>query len=285
MTKSCDRVAWPAIAIVLMLGASACGKAPSHSSDASRLQAQDAVRWNLPKRLDEISGLALSTDDRLFAHDDERGVIYEIDWHRGRIVKAFALGDPPVKDDFEGIAIAGTDFYLVTSGGVLYRAAEGNDGAHVPYERIDTGSGRRCEIEGLAYDTRRAVLLLGCKTPREAELKDRVTVFAWSPERRAIDEPASFSVPEQPFAAPLETPHFNPSSVEVSRDGSRLYLLAGRQHALAEVELNGNVVAVTRLSEKQHRQPEGLAIGPEGELIIADEAGGGRGTLAVYRRH
>jgi hypothetical protein len=97
-------------------------KAPSHRSMLRDCGA-GAVRWNLPKRLDEISGLALSTDDRLFAHDDGNAASStRIDWHRGRIVKGFALGDPPVKDDFEGIAIAGTDFYLVTSGGVLYRA-------------------------------------------------------------------------------------------------------------------------------------------------------------------
>ena len=29
---------------------------------------------------------------------------------------------------------------------------------------------------------------------------------------------------------------------------------------------------------------KGLAIGPAGELIIADEAGGGRATLAIYRQ-
>lgn len=270
--------------IVLALGASACGKSTTPPQRGSSFDAMDVVQWNLPKRLDEISGLALSDDERLFAHNDERAVIYEIDWHRGSVSKAFALGDPPLQDDFEGIAIAGHDFYLVTSDGVLYRAAEGGDGAHVAYERIDTGTGQRCEIEGLAYDVRRALLLLGCKAPREASLRGRVSVFAWAPERRAIDERASFSVPEKPFAAAIEATHFNPSSVEVSRDGSRLYLLGGRQRGLAEVDLNGGVVAVTRLPARQHRQPEGLAMGPDGEMIIADEGGGGRATLAIYRR-
>jgi uncharacterized protein YjiK len=284
MTRTCDRVALWAITIVLTCAVAACGKSPPHTRTASTFDGMDAVRWNLPKRLDEVSGLALSADERLFAHDDERAVIYEIDWHHGRISKAFALGDPPLKGDFEGIAIAGDDFYLVSSDGVLYRATEGDDGAQVAYERIDTGTGRRCEIEGLAYDVRRALLLLGCKAPREVSLHGRVSVFAWAPERRALDERASFSVPETPFATALEATHFNLSSVEVSRDGTHLYLLAGKQRALAEVDLNGGIVAVTPLPAKQHRQPEGLTIGPEGEMIIADEAGGGRATLAVYRR-
>ena len=180
MTRTSDRVALSAIAIVLTFVVAACGKSPPHARTASSFDAMDATRWNLPKRLDEISGLALSADERLFAHDDERAVIYEVDWHRGRVSKAFALGDPPLKGDFEGIAIAGDDFYLVNSDGVLYRAPEGDDGAHVGYERIDTGTSRRCEIEGLAYDVRRALLLLGCKAPREASLRGRVSVFAWA---------------------------------------------------------------------------------------------------------
>ncbi len=190
------------------------------------MQATDAVRWNLPKRLKEISGLALSADERLFAHDDEHAVIYEIDWHDGRIVKAFALGDPTVADDFEGIAIADRDFYLITSDGILYRATEGADGAHVPYQRIDTGSGRRCEIEGLAYDPPRNVLLLGCKTPRETELKDRVAVFAWSPERRAIDAKASFSVPALPFTDAAR--HAAVQSVEHRSFARRIALVSAR---------------------------------------------------------
>ncbi len=285
MTRICDRAAPRAIVIALALSGAACGKSQPNAQSGTGLDGMNAVRWNLPKRLNEISGLALTNDGRLFAHDDERGVIYQIDWRSGQLMKSFALGDPPLRADFEGIAIAGADFYLVTSDGILYRAAEGIDGAHVAYERIDTDTAARCEIEGLAYDTRRGLLLLGCKTPRAAALKGRISVFAWSPALRSIDEQASFSVPERAFTAPLDTPQFNPSSVELSRDGAHLFLLAGRQRALAEVELDGRVIAVTRLPAKHHRQPEGLAIGPEGELIIADEGGGGRATLAIYRRH
>ena len=68
MTRTCDRIVRSAMAIVLTLGASACGKSPS-SPERAGLQAMDAVRWNLPKRLNEISGLAFSADGRLFAHD------------------------------------------------------------------------------------------------------------------------------------------------------------------------------------------------------------------------
>ena len=65
------------------------------------LTGDGATRWRLHRRLREISGLASAPGDRIFAHDDERAVIYEID-REGRLVKAFAMGDKPVREDFAG---------------------------------------------------------------------------------------------------------------------------------------------------------------------------------------
>jgi uncharacterized protein YjiK len=283
MTKIFERLR--SAAAVLALGMlCACGESQSNVATAARLDATDVEQWKLPKKLAEISGLALDDQDRLFAHDDEQAVIHQIDWHRGGLVKSFALGDPPVRGDFEGIAVAGSRFYLMTSDGMLYGAAEGDDGAHVAYDRIDTGLGARCELEGLAYDAHRNVLLASCKEPRNDEPKGRVAVFGWSIEHRAVDAGSSMSIAEASLAGPIGERRFNPSSIEVSRDGAHVWLLAGRQHALAEVDRDGAVTAVTSLAAKRHRQPEGLAIGSSGELIIADEAAGDRATLAVYRK-
>ena len=287
MTKTCSRSNRGCVGATLigltLAGAVACEESQSTARAPITLDTDTVVQWKLPKRLAEISGLAFSDDERLFAHDDEHGVIYQLDWQAGRIVKAFVLGETPIREDFEGIAIDGADFYLLTSGGVLYRTHEGADGEHVAFARIDTGLGAQCEFEGLAYDAQRKVLLAACKTPRSAALKGRVAVFAWSPEHRAVDQAASFTVPAASLAELIGVQHFNPSSIEVSRDGKHLWLLAGKQQALAEVDLRGQVVAVTRLSATLHRQPEGLAIGAGGEMIIADEGSRGSAKLAIYR--
>ena len=60
---------------------------------AYSLDAETAARVKLPKRLAEISGLALTDDGRLLAHDDEMAVVYELDQKDGSIVKWFALSD------------------------------------------------------------------------------------------------------------------------------------------------------------------------------------------------
>ena len=53
----------------------------------------------LPGRLDEISGLAMSPDGRLFAHNDERATVHEIDPSAGEVGKRFSAGDEPLRGE------------------------------------------------------------------------------------------------------------------------------------------------------------------------------------------
>jgi uncharacterized protein YjiK len=230
------------------------------------------AEWQLPARLHEISGLALAADGRLFGHDDEHAVVYEIDAERGALVKAFALAGAdgtPVAGDFEGLAIVGADFYLVTSGGVLYRTQEGADGARVPFTTIDAGAGPLCEIEGLAADAGDARLLIACKSTHDPALAGRVVVLAFDLVAATLAA-ERFEFDEVVLAAAIDARAFNPSSVEVATDG-RLVLLSGRQRALALLDRSGTVVAVRRLDRERHAQPEGLALTASGRLIVADE--------------
>ena len=143
------------------------------------LKAETAAHWKLPGRLREISGLAMTRDGRLLAHNDERGIVYEIDYRDGSIAKAFQLADTatPVAGDFEGIAAAGEQIYLVTSSGRLYECTEGDDRESVLFNAYATGVGRDCEIEGLAYDGSRRALLLMCKGARSADLEGKVAIY------------------------------------------------------------------------------------------------------------
>lgn len=86
-----------------------------------QIQASDSgVRqWRLPDALREISGLALTPDGHLLAVADERAVIYELNYVDGKLVRAFAFGEPPLRGDFEGIAWLNERVYLVTSEGML----------------------------------------------------------------------------------------------------------------------------------------------------------------------
>jgi uncharacterized protein YjiK len=248
------------------------------------LEAPPGDRWELPRKLDEISGLAVDPRGRVFAHEDERAIIFQLEPSTHRIVRRFAFGSPAIPGDFEAIALVGDSVVLVTSDGVLYSGAQGRDGEAVRYVRRDTGVGRSCEVEGLAYEPGDRSLLIACKVPRDAFTRGHVTVFRWSLDRHGLVPRAALHVPLARLAQPAGTSDFHPSDLTRDPATGRYLLVAAREHAIVELTPAGELEQVVRLQRKRHPQAEGIAITPDGALLVSDEAGRGRATLSVYPR-
>jgi uncharacterized protein YjiK len=251
---------------------------------ASLFAAEPQSQWRLPKRLREISGLALTPDGRVMGHDDELAVIHQIDIDSGQVVKRFALGDPAVKGDFEGLAISGDgDFYLTTSTGRLYRFREGEDRAHVPFEAFDTGLRDIGEMEGLAFHPADQTVVFACKTNYTPALRGAVALYAWSPKAPQAPARPWLTLPVAMLADAVGARSFHPSSLEFDPRTGRLILLAGRENALVELDAHGILLAARGLGEA-HRQAEGATILPDGALVIADEGGDARALMTRYAR-
>ena len=237
-------------------------------------------RFDLPGRLDEISGLAFTPDGRLFGHDDERGRVHEIDPGTGEVGKRFDLGEEMARGDFEGIAIAGERFFLISSRGLLYEFREAGDRESAPYRRTDTGVGASCEVEGLDYDPTDDALLIACKVASP----DRGTIVVHrvplDPTRTRIP---SLMIPREQLSGLGLGEEFHASAIAVDPTGT-FVLIAARQESLIEVDRDGRVVSGLSLSNNRHPQAEGLAFGPDGTLYIADERNGGNARLTTYAR-
>ena len=260
--------------VLLILSVIACSREPA--ADAAGRFSQ----WALPDRLREISGLALSPDERLFAITDEVGVVYEIDYSDGKLVKAFALGDPVLTGDFEGIAIVDDVFWLMTSDGDLYAAAEGADGENVPYTHFNTKIHDECEFEGLAEFADGRSLALLCK---EAARKKDLRLFEWRLEEEEIRKSGGFDLPEKKIEDALDKKKFNPSAITIRPKTGNWLVLSARQNAVVELGPDGEFIDVIMILDKdRHYQAEGLAITRDGRLLIADEGGRGRARLAIY---
>ena len=248
------------------------------------LAAETATHWKLPRRLAEISGLAVTMDNRLLAHNDEKGIIYEIDYRDGTIVRAFQLADmaTPVADDFEGIATVDDQIYLVTSAGRLYECSEGADGESVLFNTYATGVGRDCEIEGLAYDESQRTLVLMCKNPRRADLAGQLAIYQWSIDEKQLIEDGYILIPVIEFSRHIGKKKFQPSGIERHPVSGNYFVVAARQGAIAELTPGGQVVAAKQFSAQWHRQAEGITFAADGALIVADEGAGGKARLTLY---
>ncbi|MBT8084506.1 MAG: hypothetical protein HKN35_14530 [Woeseia sp.] len=245
------------------------------------LDAEHMVQWRLPERLHEVSGLALTRDERLFSIADERALVFEMDVENRRLKKVFALGDPVVRGDFEGIAVFDDTFYLITSAGEIFAAQEGADGEKVDYTVTSTGLGELCEIEGLATDVVQRRLLIACKQIRNG--MQRLPIFAWSIDDKTLLESATIDIPVSDITQEIKERRFNPSGIAVDVKTGHLLLIASRQHSIVELASDGRLLRALKLPMKhRHRQPEGIELMSDGRLLIADEGGNHKARLAVY---
>ena len=254
------------------------------SLESYTLNQETATHLKLPTYLEEISGLAMTRDNRLLTHNDERGVIFEIDYQNESIAKSFQLSDMknPIASDFEGIATIEDQVYLVTSTGRLYECREGTAGESVLFNVYTTGVGRDCEIEGLAYDESKRALLLMCKDARSADLEGQLAVYHWSIDEKQIRKDAHTVIPVAEFSQHIKGKKFQPSGIERHPMSGNYFIVAARQGAIAEITPEGQVVAAREFPAQWHRQVEGITFAADGTLIVSDEGAGKRARLTLY---
>ncbi|MEZ5961375.1 MAG: SdiA-regulated domain-containing protein [Hyphomonadaceae bacterium] len=259
----------------------ACGSSTAGTANNSLFATELSITRFLPDRLREVSGLAVAPDGRLFAHDDEIGVIYEINAADGGIVKWFAIGDPIVTGDFEGLTITPSgEFWLTTSTGRLYRFREGEDRGNVSYDRANTGLEENCEVEGVAYRAANESLILACKRIYSRRMEDRAALRMW-PIGGGTAEPWGGSPDDYADAAGARS--FTPSDVTIDAASGRILVLSSRSAALVELSSEGEVLSARRLGDS-HRQAEGVAVMADGSLVVADEGGNDQPQLTRYAR-
>lgn len=252
-------------------------------------------RVMLPPELTEISGLAVASGGRLFAHGDEEGRVFEVDPGTGKVLKSFALKpdagqvdvgkkekDELVAGDFEDLAIVGGRFYMVTSNGVLVEFDEGQDGSQVPFTAHTTALKEVCEVEGLAHHAASESLLLLCKEMKQKAQRDRVEIHAWSLRDRQLEPKPRWVIPFSALAPVTGTKEFNGSALALLPGGTSLAMIAGPQQLFAEISAAGKPVSGGRLNRTALPQPEGMAFLPDGDLAISSEGGKGEGILAGY---
>ena len=237
----------------------------------------------LPSPLREISGLSVASEDSVFTHNDEHAIVYEIGIADGRIRRIFALGDPTIEGDFEGIAYAAGQVYLTTSDGMIYAAVPAAHGQRAAYRVYDTGLGPVCEVEGLSSAPTDGHLLLVCKKFHQADGQPRLEIYRWALGAQRAEPEPWLSVPLSALLEEDQIAAFRPSSIEWDEGRSRLIIVSGKSQAFLQIDLQGHLIDRQRLDAVRHRQTEGLAILPGCRLLLADEGTDTRAArITVY---
>lgn len=240
------------------------------------------ARWVLPSELKEISGLAVTANGSLLAHNDEQGRVFVIDPKRGLVTKQFQLGSGDMRGDFEGIAVNGADIFMVLSNGTIYRFREGADGESVRYTTVDTKLGRECEFEGIAVERGGDIVLLPCKNVGKKSLRDQLVIYRWDLRRGTSQQPSMLTVPLAVLIGPNGWKTLHPSDMAIDPATGNYVMIASLEKALIEITPAGVVVRSQPLPEASE-QAEGVAITKDGILIISDEGNRNAATITLYR--
>jgi hypothetical protein len=272
---------------VFVLGSSLCAVlSPAQQANPPHpvlarygLGASHPAAFRLPRELREASGLAATADGRLFCHNDERGVVFQVDPESGLVLKQFSAGGTQLRGDFEGIAVADSSICIVTSAGDIYIFSEPREGEQAPVQVHETGLGPSYDIEGLCYDPDTRALLLACKeNPSEKSLR---CVYSFSLRTFRLDRTPRFTIDRKKIEKEFGIRHFRPTSIERHPQSGTFLILSSSDPAVIELSRSGTLIAAVRLNESVHPQPEGLAVGPDLTLYICNE-GKDRGTLIRY---
>lgn len=287
------------LALLLAGSVAACnpgGDGPDSTQLASREQAvkeriaaaasdgestEPVAKWVLPDVLREVSGVALTRDGRILAHNDERSRVFVIDPLKGVIVKQFSVGEKTMTADFEAIAVSGDDFFLLTSNGDVYRFREGEDDSVVPFTKFSTDLGKECEFEGLEIEPGTGAFILPCKNIGKKSERNRIRIYRWLAQSGGAPQ---VSMTDVPFADAIGTndwKQLSPSDITIDPKTGNYILVAGPEKALLEITPAGAVIQSIPAPGKL-QQPEGVAITTGGLLIVGDEGVSGPASISIY---
>jgi uncharacterized protein YjiK len=288
-----------ALTLLLAGGLAACNRG-SDVADSERLASREqevkkriaaaasdtegetpVAMWVLPDVLREISGVALTRDGRILAHNDERSRVFVIDPLKGVIVKQFSVGKKGMLADFEAIAVSGDDFFLLTSNGDVYQFREGEDNAVVPFTKHATSLGKECEFESLEIEPGTGAFIMPCKVIDKKKERDRIRIYRWLAQSGGTPQVSVVDVPFQDVRGTNDWKDINPSDIAIDPKSGNYVIVAGPQKALLEITPAGQVVQSMQAPGKP-QQPEGVAITSDGLLIIGDEGVSRPASITIY---
>lgn len=250
--------------------------------DQYSLNKKSHIHFSLPKDLKEISGLAMSSDGRLFCHNDEKGIIYQLNYKTGTILNKFKLGWLTVQRDFEGIAIAENVFYLVTSSGVIYRFKEDGDKKTVAYDVYKTELSVKNNVEGVCYDPETNSLLLACKEDAGKGNKDFKAIYSFSLQDMKLLEKPRFLIEIKKIKKESKEDDFAPSGIARHPYNGNFFVIASSGNMVIEISKTGDLLNQKHLNRKWHEQPEGITFTNDFDLLICDEGRSGKAKLTIY---
>jgi len=245
----------------------------------------DAI-FELPRVLEEVSGITLINDSTLVAIQDELGSLYFLDTATGKLRNSLKWGKP---GDYEDVETVGDDVWVLRSDGTLFKLGGVASGQISSIDTFDTPLGSANDTEGLVYDENENKLLIACKeSPGRGYSGNMRAIYSFDLETSQLDSTASYvldlkEVDGVSSILGFKIQHFKPSAINIHPQTGELYIVSSAKKGIVTLK-DGEVQEVINLPTAFFEQPEGLEFAENGDVFIANEGGGGSAVLLRFNR-
>jgi len=259
--------------------------------------------WELPKKLEEISGLGYIDKHRLVCVQDEKGNIYIFNLKSGEVERKVEFGDD---GDFEGIEIVNKNAWVLKSNGTLYEVKDFLKDKEPQVKKYKTALSAKNDTEGLCYDPISNNLLIACKGNPFVDKKsgkEFKAIYTFDLKTKLLKSKPIFLIEMDTIKfyknyntmsemgievlAYLDDSKgdlsFQPSGIAIHPITGNFYVLGSVGKLLLVFSREGEMLAIIDLKSKVHPQPEGICFSPDGTMYISNEGDGGDGTILKFK--
>lgn len=233
----------------------------------------------LPKKVDEISGLAYN-NNFVYAIDDDHGDLFKISLDEDPEIQSWHFG----KDkDYEDVVLANGIIYVLNSHGAVLLFPEKFPVRKVTEAKLDK-KGKK-ELESLYFDPSINKIVMLCKRcgfdhKKENSawvLNNAATGFNKTPlytlHKKDIEEVRGKKIGK-----------FKPSAATINPVTGELYIISSINKLV--VMKKEKIVAAIPFKRKLFEQPEGICFTPSGTMLVSNEAGHkDNATILIFERH
>lgn len=257
--------------------------------------------FKLPQKLQEISGLGLTPDEKhLLAVQDEEDIVFFINKTTGEIEKKITFYKA---GDYEGVEMVEDKVFVVKSSGTLFELEDMETEKQEAIKYNDFLD-KEHNVEGLAYDKVNNRLLLACKgkAGNEAHHEGKRAIFAFDLSSKTINEEPAFVIDQKlvmdflnrgtlsrntekifAFFDPTQSYFgFSPSGLAIHPITGDIYVTSSIGKVLVIMNPEGKVVHIEKLDKKWHPQPEGIVFDKDGTMYISSEGKGGTPNICKF---
>ncbi len=236
--------------------------------------------WQLPDKLDEVSGIAWVDDQKMLMVEDEHATLYLYDLKAKKLEREIPFGED---GDFEGVALHKTTAFAMRSDGKLFTITNylNENPSVLTYQ---TPFSHKSNVETLEFDSRQNQLLIAPKDddPNDSNSKG---IYAFDLKKHEILPHTLFRIEMndkalEAYKSKKAERTFRPSDLAVHPQTGELYVLEGVHPKLLIMTKKGAIKSVFKLDKKHFPQPEGITFSPDGRLFISSEGHGGSGSIS-----